>query len=218
MLASALRRYISNSAFQDLQETLLHAFTGYVPGDGTVFTFPCDLIDLIDVDNTFFCALDVIVTCLKESHKHVFNVFTDVTCFSQGRCVRDRERNAEDLSQGLDQVSLTGTGRSDQQNIALLKLNIRIIAAPDPLVVVVNSHGELSLGPVLTNHILIQEIDDLAGPFQSASLKHVSHVFLLFSLPEAGENIIGRLDAVLTDDGAAASDEAFTGRFRFSAK
>jgi len=83
MLSAALRRNAGNSAFQNLQKCLLYAFTGYVSGDGRVFRLPCDLIDFIDVDDTAFRFVDIIVGSLDQAQENVFDVFADIAGFGQ---------------------------------------------------------------------------------------------------------------------------------------
>src|SRR3546814_13258241 len=51
MLAATLRWHRSDRAFDQLQQRLLHAFTGHVPGDARVLALARDLVDLVDVDN-----------------------------------------------------------------------------------------------------------------------------------------------------------------------
>src|SRR6202011_2730010 len=51
MLPSTLRGHVCDCSFQDLQESLLHAFAGYVAGYGGVLGLPGDLVDLVDVND-----------------------------------------------------------------------------------------------------------------------------------------------------------------------
>ena len=197
---------------------MLHALTGYISGDRDVFSSFGNLVDLINIDDSFFSPLDVIVCRLDQLQKHVFDIFADITGFCQCRGVSDREGNTQDFGQRPGQIGLSGTCRTDHQDIALLKVNTRITQVVDSLVVVVNSHCDGSFGSVLSDHVLIQEFHDLTRLFQ-ISIQDSGLLFLLFSLSEAGQNIVGRLDAVLTDDSASASDETLIClRFRFSAE
>src|SRR5262245_15254015 len=59
MFPSALRGNIGDGAFQHFEECLLYSFAGYVSRDRGVLVFPADLVDLIDVDDSRLCALDV---------------------------------------------------------------------------------------------------------------------------------------------------------------
>ena len=51
MLAATLRRHGGDGAFDQLQQSLLHPFTGDVPGDGGVVGLAGDLVDFVDVDD-----------------------------------------------------------------------------------------------------------------------------------------------------------------------
>ena len=56
MFAATLRWYVHFGALQHLQQGLLHTFTGHIAGDRWVIGLPADLIDLIDIDDTFSAA------------------------------------------------------------------------------------------------------------------------------------------------------------------
>src|SRR5688572_29734520 len=51
VLPAALRRHVGDGALQDLQQRLLDALAGDVPGDRGVIGLPGDLVDLVDVDD-----------------------------------------------------------------------------------------------------------------------------------------------------------------------
>src|SRR2546423_12240053 len=59
MLASTLRRHIGDRPFQNLQQRLLHAFTGNVSCDRRVLVFSANLVDFIDIDDPLLRAFDV---------------------------------------------------------------------------------------------------------------------------------------------------------------
>ena len=66
VLAAALGRHVGDRALQDLQQRLLDPFAGYVPGDGHVLAFACDLVDLVDVDDAALGPWDVVIRGLDE--------------------------------------------------------------------------------------------------------------------------------------------------------
>ena len=218
VLAAALGRDGCHGALEYLEEGLLDAFAGHVAREGRVLAFAGDLVDLVDVDDAALSFLDVVVGRLEQPDEDVFDVFADVAGFGEGRRVGDRKRNAEGLGQRLDEVGLARAGRADHQNIALLKLDIRIGHAVDALVVVVDGHGDRFFGAVLADNVLVEELDDLAGLLHVFVLDEAAQGPLLIGLLEAGQDVIGRSDAVFADDGAAASDEALAGRLGFAAE
>src|SRR5260221_5844431 len=59
MLSSALRRDPGHRALEDLQQRLLHALAAHVAPDAGIFRFPCNLFDLVDVDDTSLALSDV---------------------------------------------------------------------------------------------------------------------------------------------------------------
>src|SRR5699024_6700 len=106
VLASALRWDRGLSALEDLQQGLLHAFTGDIPGDRRVLRFAVDLVDLIDVDDAVLGALDVDVRGCDVLEKDVLDVFAHIAGFGQYSGVGNGEGHVEALGQCLGQIRL----------------------------------------------------------------------------------------------------------------
>ncbi len=106
MLASTLRRNVGNRAFEDFQESLLHALAGNVASDGRILVLAADLIDLIDVDNALLSAVHIAVCCLKKLQDDVLNVFANVTSFGQRRGVHNGKGHIKHLGEGVSQKRL----------------------------------------------------------------------------------------------------------------
>ena len=117
VLASALRRHRGNSSFDDLQKSLLHAFTGNVTRDGSVLSLTSDLVDLIDVDDAALCLLNISAGFLNQAKQNIFNIFTDVTGLGQSCRINDCERHIQQTRQATSQVSFTRTRRTEKQDI-----------------------------------------------------------------------------------------------------
>ena len=124
MFSSTLWRNRCNRAFHDFQKCLLHTFTGYIPGNGSIFGFSCNFINLIDVDDSLLCPLDIIVSGLDNLKQNVFHVFSYITGFCQRSGICDRKGNIQHSCQILRQESFTGTGRTKHQNITFLQFHI----------------------------------------------------------------------------------------------
>ncbi len=67
MFAPALGRHVADRAFEDFQESLLHAFTTDIAGDADVFGLAANLVDLIDVDDADLGAGHIVVRSLEEA-------------------------------------------------------------------------------------------------------------------------------------------------------
>ena len=65
MLATTLRRNVGDRAFQNLQQSLLHAFAGDIAGDRRVFVLAADLVDLIYIDDARLGAAHIAFGGLK---------------------------------------------------------------------------------------------------------------------------------------------------------
>ena len=161
MFPSALGRNVGNRALEDLQKSLLDTFAGDIAGDGRVFGLPGDLVDLVDVDDAGLGAFDVEFGRLDEPEEDVLDIFTDVARFRQGRGVGHRKGDVQCSRQGLGQHRLTDTGGTEEQDVALLEFDVRLVAAEDALVVVVHRDRQGDLRAVLTDDILVQGRLDL---------------------------------------------------------
>ena len=71
----------------------------------------------------------------------------------------------------------------------------------DPLVVVVDGHGERLLGDVLADHVVLQELEDLArlGQLVEAELGGLGELLL--------DDLVAQVDALVTDVDARAGDQ-----------
>ncbi len=164
VLAPALRRHIGHRALNDLQQRLLHAFTGDIAGDGGVIGLARDLVDLVNVDDTLLGACNIEVGGLDQAQQDILHILADVAGLGQGRGIGDTERHVQDTGQRLRQQSLAAAGGTDQQNIALMQLHlVDLHTRGHTLVVVVDGNGEHTLGPTLPHHILIQLLEDTLG-------------------------------------------------------
>ena len=94
---------------------------------------------------------------VQQAHQDVFDVLTDVAGLGQRGGVGDRKRHVEDPRQRLRQQRLSDSGRADQEDVALVELDLVVTArvGVDALVVVVDGNGESLLGPVLPDHVLV---------------------------------------------------------------
>src|SRR3989475_139556 len=144
-------------------QRLLHAFAGDVASDARVLGLAGDLVDLVDVDDPALGLGDVEIGGLQQPHQDVLHVFADVARFGERGRVGDREGDVEDARQRLRQQRLAHAGRTDQQDVALVELDLVVTGAVrvDALVVIVDGDGERLLGLLLADHVLIQHLLDL---------------------------------------------------------
>ena len=196
MLASPLRRHIGDSALEDLQEGLLHTLTADVAGDAGVVRLACDLVDLVDVDDSALSAGDVEIGGLDESQQDVLDVLADVAGLGQRGGVGAGEGNVDDLGKRLCQQRLAAAGGPHQQDVGLLQLHVTVgLGVGDALVVVEDRHGEHLLGMLLADDVLIKGGGDhlWVGDHPSlATLLRCGAVVLL-------EDLLAEVDALVAD-------------------
>ena len=219
VLASALRRDVCDRALEQLEQRLLHALAGDVARDGRVLALAGDLVDLVDVNDAALCALDVKVRRLQELEQDVLYILADIAGLGERSRVRDGKRHIEHLGQGLGKERLAAAGRADEQNIALLQLDIVIlIAAQDALIVVVHRHGQHHLGTVLADDIVVERgahlgrLRQLVAP--ERDLRRGDALGLIALIDDAH----AQAHALITDIDAVAGNEPVHQRLRFAAK
>ncbi|KAG1533238.1 hypothetical protein G6F50_015938 [Rhizopus delemar] len=141
----------------------MHALARDVAGDGRVVGLARNLVDFVDIDNGALRLLDFVVAVLQQLLNDVLDVFAHVTGFGQRGGVGHGERHVEQAGQGLGQQRLARTGRADQQDVRLRQFDVVVLLpALDALVVVVHGHGQGALGAVLADHVLVENLEDLA--------------------------------------------------------
>ncbi len=124
MLAAALRRNVGGRAFENLEQRLLHALAGNVAGDRRILALAGDLVDLVDIDDALLGSLDVVVGRLNQLEKNVLDVFADVAGFGQRGRIGHGQRHVENLGEGLRQIRLSRPGRTNEQDVGLLQLDV----------------------------------------------------------------------------------------------
>jgi len=214
MFTTTLGRNVRDSAFDDLQKSLLNAFARHVTRDARVVALPADLVDFVDVNDTALRSLDVVIGVLQELHDDVFDVFTDITRLGQRRGISNGERHIDDFCQRLRQEGFSGPGRTEQKNVGLLQLDIvRMNATIDALVVVVHSNRENLLRAMLAHDIVIERRFDVRW-FRNGRGPRVGFVLLDF----LGNDVVAQPNALVADVHRWASDELLHFLLRFAAK
>ena len=205
MLAAALGRHVGDRALENLQQRLLHAFTRDVAGDRRVLVLAADLVDFVDVDDPLLALLDVAAGGLQQLEDDVLDVLADVAGLGQGRRVDDREGDGEELGEGLGEQRLAGAGRADEQDVALGQLDVvaaaRLLLDLDALVVVIDGDGQLLLGPLLADDVLIQELLDFLGRRQGRAAAAVLEAVVVRN------DVVADLDALVADEDGRPGDE-----------
>ena len=204
VLAAALRRNVGRRPLENLEQRLLHAFAGDVARDRRVLALARDLVDLVDVDDALLGALDVVVRGLDELEQNVLDVFADVAGLGQRGRIGHRQRHVEDLRQRLREVGLARAGRTDEQDVRLLQLDlVGRRAGVDPLVVVVDRDRQRLLRALLTDHVLVEDVIDLFGLRDVPKPEILVDVLVELFF----DDLVAELDALVADVDAGAGDQ-----------
>ena len=190
-------------ALEDLEQRLLHTFTGDVTRDRRVLGLAGDLVDLVDVDDPGLGLLDVVVGRLDQLEEDVLDVFADVAGFGERGRVGDGERHLQHAGQRLREQRLATAGRADEQDVRLLQLDVGIAvrAGLHALVVVVDGDREDLLRLLLADDVVVQVAVDLAGlgKIVEANLGPLRELFF--------DDLVAEIDALVADVNAWTRDE-----------
>src|SRR5207253_4767752 len=214
VLAAALGRHVGHGALDDLEQGLLHTLTAHVAGDRRVLALARDLVDLVDVDDALLRALDVVVGGLQQVDDDILHVLAHIARLGEAGGVGDGERNVEDARQRLREQRLARSGGAEQEDVRLLQLDVvhRDLAL-DALVVVVDGDGEDLLGPLLADHVLVEDDLDLGRAGDAQLL--VARLLLVDLL---GDDVVTETDALVADVDGRAGDELLDLLLRLSAE
>jgi len=142
MFSAAVWRNIGDSAFHDLEKCLLYALTANVTSDRRIFGFSRYLVYLINVYNSMLCTLGIIICCLYEPEKDIFNILSYIACFCQGSGIGNCKRNIKYLGKCLSKQRFSYARRSEKQDIALVQGYPVIIGIIHSFIVVVHRYGK----------------------------------------------------------------------------
>ncbi|OPY10962.1 MAG: hypothetical protein A4E67_00381 [Syntrophaceae bacterium PtaB.Bin038] len=203
MLAPALGRDVRQGPLDDLEQRLLDALAGDVPGDGGAARLAGDLVDLVDVDDALGGSFHVIVRVLQETQDDVLHVLAHVARLGERGGVRDGEGHVEHPGEGARQERLAGARGPDEQDVALLQLHAaQVRLGEEPLVVVVDGHGENLFRALLPDDVGVQELLDVLGLGDLlAALVDALDLGLLL------DDAAAQLDALVADVGGRACHE-----------
>ena len=203
VLAPALRRDRGHGALDELQQRLLHALARDVPGDGRVVGLARDLVDLVDVDDARLGLVDLVVAGGQQLLDDALDVLADVAGLGERGGVGHHEGHVEQPRQRLGQQRLARTGGADQQDVALGQLHVVLVAlVTQPLVVVVDRHGQRALGLLLANHVLVEDGRDLGRDGQLAG-RRAGCLALHF----VTNDLVAQVDALVADVDRRTRDE-----------
>ena len=124
-----------------------------------VLALPGDLVDLVHVDDPVLGQIHVIVRSLQQAQQDILHILAHIARFRQRGGVRNRKGHIYDLRQRLRQISLSGAGGTDHNDIALLQLNLVVIVlgSHHSFIVIIDGNRHHLLGFLLTDHILVKE-------------------------------------------------------------
>src|SRR5712664_1049333 len=204
MLAAALRRHGRDRPLDQLQQRLLHALAGNVPGDRRVVGLARDLVDLVDIDDAALRLVDVVVAVLEQLLDDVLHGLDDIARLGERCRVGDHERNVQEGRHRLREQRLARSGGADEEDVRFGELDLVVLREVlQALVVVVYRDRKDLLGKLLPDHVLIQYPADFPGRRQvgfGGLAALVRGAFL-------ADDVVAQLDALVADEHRRPGDQ-----------
>ena len=164
VLAPALGRDVHHRPFEDLQQRLLHTLARNVARDRRVVALAGDLVDLVDEDDAALGLLDVVVGHLQQPREDALDILAHIPCLGEHRGVHNREGDLQQPGDRAGHQGLARSGGPHEHDVRLVELHLILLRGVEqPLVVVVDRHGQVAFGVVLTDDVLVEELLDLGG-------------------------------------------------------
>jgi hypothetical protein len=184
--------------------SLLHALARDIARDRRVVRLTRYFVDFVDVDDAVLGLLHIVVALLQQLLDDVLDVLTDVAGFGQRGGIGHDERHIQESCQGLGQQSFSGTGRANQQDIALGQFHFVVFGLiAQAHVVIVHRHRQGLLCRLLADHILIKDVPYLLGNWQVA----LAGLVALLTLNLLAYDVVAKLDALIANKNRRARDE-----------
>jgi hypothetical protein len=99
------------------------------------------------------------IGCLQEAQYDIFHILAHIAGFREVCGVRHGKGDPEYPGQGLGKEGLSGAGRAQEQDVALLHLHVaRFAHCLYALVVVIDRHRQDLLGPFLAYYVFVEDI------------------------------------------------------------
>ena len=140
---------------------------------------------------------------MQQLQDDVLDVLADIASLGQRRRVRHGERHVKGLGQRLSEQGLAATGRADQQDVGFGQLDIASLAAMlQPLVVIVHGDREHTLGALLADHIIAENIANLLRRGHATFLATDERTLGLLA-----DDVVAQFHAFIADEHGWAGDE-----------
>src|SRR5205823_436630 len=96
--------------------------------------------------------------------EQVFHILAHIAGFGERGSVADGEGHVENPRQRPSQERFTAAGRTDEQDVALVHLDVAVplVAKAQALVMIVHRDGKDLLGAMLADHILVELVLEVA--------------------------------------------------------
>ena len=181
VLAPAVRRHVHDRTFEQLEQPLLHTLAAHVAGNRGVVALAGNLVDFVDKDDAPLGGLHVVVGHLKQAGENALYILAHVTGLGKHRGIDNGKGHLEQPGYCLGQQGLAGTRGTHHNDIRLLYLHIVGIVGRilhDAFVVVVDRHGQVALGIILPDDILVEKRLYLLGLGQLLARNRPFRIFL----------------------------------------
>ena len=219
MLTSTLWWHINHRALQQLEQSLLNALTTDISGDAGVITLTCNLINLVNKDDTTLCSLHIIVGYLEQARQDAFHILAYIACLRKHGSIDNGEWHIQHLGNGTSQQGLTCSRRTHHDDVRLLNLNTIIISRLlQTLVMIIHSHRQEAFSLILSYHVLIKMFFNFLGLRHTLQLERQMFLLGIRAIAIGRSHLIGLNGTILTDTSVHARYQELHLSFRTAAE
>ena len=215
MFSPTLRRYGCHRAFNQFQQSLLHALAGHIASNRGVITLTGNLVDFININNPLLRLFHIEIAIAQELGNNLFHVFAHIAGFGKRGRIGHNKRHIQTPCQALRQQGFARAGGADEQNVGFGQLHIiALFRMAQALVVVVHRHCQDLFGLLLTDNVLVQIADDFSRRGQSvfAGMRFARRCSL------AVDHVAAGVDTLVANQCIIAFNQIFYFIFRFAAE
>ena len=140
MLATTLRRHVHGGSLEQLQQSLLHAFTADIARNRRIVRLAGDFVDFVDENDAALRCLDIVVGHLQQSAQNRLDILADVACLGENRCIDNRKRHVEQSGDGAGDERFSRTRRTSHNDVRFFDFDIVLDGLLQTFVVVIDGH------------------------------------------------------------------------------
>ena len=215
VLAPTLRRYGCHRAFNQFQQSLLHALARHIAGNRGVVALTGNLVDFVNINNPFLRLFHIKIAIAQKLGNNLLHVFAHIAGFGKRGGIGHNKRHIQTPCQTLRQQGFARSGGADEQNVGFGQLHIiALFRMAQAFVVVVHRYRQHLFCLLLADNVLVQIADDFGRRRQPV----FAGVRFACCCALAVDHVAAGVDTLVANQCIIAFNQVFYFVFRFAAE